>query len=242
MDNKKLKKLFKNNKFKILFPVLLIVLLIVIKFNFTKDARKLGRALGRNYGTIVGNTKGSYEGNRQGIEDGIKDARIPETPTIEIAEKIQSQSKLHILDANIEITQPSKYGDQANPDLAALFSKNATADYYIDLSTVSVQENNIGLVIIVNDVEFECIYSTEKPALIEKYVKKDIESAKAKKMYEDSEKKITEEIYKKFNEDTNSLKIQAREIAQRQVSDLARLLSGKSITVKFKSKDGIIYE
>ena len=61
-------------------------------------------------------------------------------------------------------------------------------------------------------------------------------------MYEDSEKKITEEIYKKFNEDTNSLKIQAREIAQRQVSDLARLLSGKSITVKFKSKDGIIYE
>lgn len=48
MDNKKLKKLFKNNKFKILFPVLLIVLLIVIKFNFTKDARKLGRALGRS--------------------------------------------------------------------------------------------------------------------------------------------------------------------------------------------------
>lgn len=242
MDNKKLKQFFKKNKFKILALVLLVVLLIVIKFNFTKDARNLGRTMGNSYGTVVGNSKGSYEGNKQGTEDGINDARIPEPATIEIEEKLQAQSKIHVMEANLSLTNVMKKGEENNPKLAILYTQKAKVDYYIDLSTITVQEDNTGLVITVNDVECETIIDNDSFKELDRYEKENDKSEFSFNMELASDKEITQKIHEKFNIENNSFKSQARDLAKKQVSDLAKLLSGKSVTVKFKSKDGIIYE
>lgn len=242
MDNKKLKQLFKKNKFKILALVLLVVLLIVIKFNFTKDARNLGRTMGNSYGTVVGNSKGSYEGNKQGIEDGINDARIPEPATIEIEEKLQAQSKIHVMEANLSLTDVKKKGEENNPKLAILYTQKAKVDYYIDLSTITVQEDNTGLVITVNDVECEIIIDNDSFKELDRYEKENDTSESSFNMELASDKEITQKIHEKFDIENNSFKSQARDLAKKQISDLAKLLSGKSVTVKFKSKDGVIYE
>lgn len=242
MDNKKLKQLFKKNKFKILALVLLVVLLIVIKFNFTKDARNLGRTMGNSYGTVVGNSKGSYEGNKQGIEDGINDARIPEPANIEIEEKLQAQSKIHVMEANLSLTDVMKKGEENNPKLAILYTQKAKVDYYIDLSTITVQEDNTGLVITVNDVECETIIDNDSFKELDRYEKENDTSESSFNMELASDKEITQKIHEKFDIENNSFKSQARDLAKKQISDLAKLLSGKSVTVKFKSKDGVIYE
>lgn len=263
MDNKKLKQLFKKNKFKILALVLLVVLLIVIKFNFTKDARNLGRTMGNSYGTVVGNSKGSYEGNKQGIEDGINDARIPEPANIEIEEKLQAQSKIHVMEANLSLTDVMKIGEDKQqksedkqqkeednqpkgknkpPKLAILYTQKAKVDYYIDLSTITVQEDNTGLVITVNDVECETIIDNDSFKELDRYEKENDTSESSFNMELASDKEITQKIHEKFDIENNSCKSQARDLAKKQISDLAKLLSGKSVTVKFKSKDGIIYE
>lgn len=242
MDNKKFKQFYKNNKPKILALVLLVVLLIVIKFNFTKDARNLGRTMGNSYGTVVGNSKGSYEGNKQGTEDGINDARIPEPATIEIEEKLQAQSKIHVMEANLSLTNVMKKGEENNPKLAILYTQKAKVDYYIDLSTITVQEDNTGLVITVNDVECETIIDNDSFKELDRYEKENDKSEFSFNMELASDKEITQKIHEKFNIENNSFKSQARDLAKKQVSDLAKLLSGKSVTVKFKSKDGIIYE
>ena len=91
--------------------------------------------MGNSYGTIVGNSKGSYEGNKQGIKDGIKDARIPEPAIIEIEEKLQAQSKIHVMEANLSLTNVMKKGEENNPKLAILYTQKAKVDYYIDLSS-----------------------------------------------------------------------------------------------------------
>lgn len=242
MDNKKLKQLFKKNKFKILALVLLVVLLIVIKFNFTKDARNLGKTMGNSYGTIVGNSKGSYEGNKQGIKDGINDARIPEPANIEIEEKLQAQSKIHVMEANLSLTNVMKKGEENNPKLAILYTQKAKVDYYIDLSTITVQEDNTGLVITVNDVECETIIDNDSFKELDRYEKENDTSESSFNMELASDKEITQKIHEKFDIENNSFKSQARDLAKKQISDLAKLLSGKSVTVKFKSKDGVIYE
>lgn len=242
MDNKKLKQLFKKNKFKILALVLLVVLLIVIKFNFTKDARNLGKTMGNSYGTIVGNSKGSYEGNKQGTEDGINDARIPEPAIIEIEEKLQAQSKIHVMEANLSLTNVMKKGEENNPKLAILYTQKAKVDYYIDLSTITVQEDNTGLVITVNDVECETIIDNDSFKELDRYEKENDTSESSFNMELASDKEITQKIHEKFDIENNSFKSQARDLAKKQISDLAKLLSGKSVTVKFKSKDGVIYE
>lgn len=242
MDNKKLKQFYKNNKPKILALVLLVVLLIVIKFNFTKDARNLGRTMGNSYGTVVGNSKGSYEGNKQGIEDGINDARIPEPATIEIEEKLQAQSKIHVMEANLSLTDVMKKGEENNPKLAILYTQKAKVDYYIDLSTITVQEDNTGLVITVNDVECETIIDNDSFKELDRYEKENDTSESSFNMELASDKEITQKIHEKFDIENNSFKSQARDLAKKQISDLAKLLSGKSVTVKFKSKDGVIYE
>lgn len=242
MDNKKLKQLFKKNKFKILALVLLVVLLIVIKFNFTKDARNLGKTMGNSYGTIVGNSKGSYEGNKQGIKDGINDARIPEPAIIEIEEKLQAQSKIHVMEANLSLTNVMKKGEENNPKLAILYTQKAKVDYYIDLSTITVQEDNTGLVITVNDVECETIIDNDSFKELDRYEKENDTSESSFNMELASDKEITQKIHEKFDIENNSFKSQARDLAKKQISDLAKLLSGKSVTVKFKSKDGVIYE
>lgn len=242
MDNKKLKQFYKNNKPKILALVLLVVLLIVIKFNFTKDARNLGRTMGNSYGTIVGNSKGSYEGNKQGIEDGINDARIPEPATIEIEEKLQAQSKIHVMEANLSLTDVMKKGEENNPKLAILYTQKAKVDYYIDLSTITVQEDNTGLVITVNDVECETIIDNDSFKELDRYEKENDKSESSFNMELASDKEISQTIHEKFDIENNSFKSQARDLAKKQISDLAKLLSGKSVTVKFKSKDGVIYE
>ena len=242
MDNKKLKQFYKNNKPKILALVLLVVLLIVIKFNFTKDARNLGRTMGNSYGTIVGNSKGSYEGNKQGIEDGINDARIPDPATIEIEEKLQAQSKIHVMEANLSLTDVMKKGEENNPKLAILYTQKAKVDYYIDLSTITVQEDNTGLVITVNDVECETIIDNDSFKELDRYEKENDTSESSFNMELASDKEITQKIHEKFDIENNSFKSQARDLAKKQISDLAKLLSGKSVTVKFKSKDGVIYE
>ena len=242
MNNKKLKQFYKNNKPKILALVLLVVLLIVIKFNFTKDARNLGRTMGNSYGTVVGNSKGSYEGNKQGIEDGINDARIPEPATIEIEEKLQAQSKIHVMEANLSLTDVMKKGEENNPKLAILYTQKAKVDYYIDLSTITVQEDNTGLVITVNDVECETIIDNDSFKELDRYEKENDKSESSFNMELDSDKEISQTIHEKFNIENNSFKSQARDLAKKQRSDLAKLLSGKSVTVKFKSKDGVIYE
>lgn len=242
MDNKKLKQLFKKNKFKILALVLLVVLLIVIKFNFTKDARNLGKTIGNSYGTIVGNSKGSYEGNKQGTEDGINDARIPEPAIIEIEEKLQAQSKIHVMEANLSLTNVMKKGEENNPKLAILYTQKAKVDYYIDLSTITVQEDNTGLVITVNDVECETIIDNDSFKELDRYEKENDTSESSFNMELASDKEITQKIHEKFDIENNSFKSQARDLAKKQISDLAKLLSGKSVTVKFKSKDGVIYE
>lgn len=256
MNNKKLKQFYKNNKPKILTLVLLVVLLIVIKFNFTKDARNLGRTMGNSYGTIVGNSKGSYEGNKQGTEDGINDARIPEPATIEIEEKLQAQSKIHVMEANLSLTDVMKKGgdnqqkeednqqkgEDKPPKLAILYTQKAKVDYYIDLSTITVQEDNTGLVITVNDVECETIIDNDSFKELDRYEKENDKSEFSFNMELASDKEITQKIHEKFNIENNSFKSQARDFAKKQISDLAKLLSGKSVTVKFKSKDGVIYE
>lgn len=242
MDNKKFKQFYKNNKPKILALVLLVVLLIVIKFNFTKDARNLGRTMGNSYGTVVGNSKGSYEGNKQGIEDGINDARIPEPATIEIEEKLQAQSKIHVMEANLSLTNVMKKGEENNPKLAILYTQKAKVDYYIDLSTITVQEDNTGLVITVNDVECETIIDNDSFKELDRYEKENDTSESSFNMELASDKEITQKIHEKFDIENNSFKSQARDLAKKQISDLAKLLSGKSVTVKFKSKDGVIYE
>ena len=242
MDNKTLKQFYKNNKPKILALVLLVVLLIVIKFNFTKDARNLGRTMGNSYGTIVGNSKGSYEGNKQGIEDGINDARIPEPATIEIEEKLQAQSKIHVMEANLSLTDVMKKGEENNPKLAILYTQKAKVDYYIDLSTITVQEDNTGLVITVNDVECETIIDNDSFKELDRYEKENDKSESSFNMELASDKEISQTIHEKFDIENNSFKSQARDLAKKQISDLAKLLSGKSVTVKFKSKDGVIYE
>ena len=242
MDNKKLKQFYKNNKPKILALVLLVVLLIVIKFNFTKDAINLGRTMGNSYGTIVGNSKGSYEGNKQGIEDGINDARIPEPATIEIEEKLQAQSKIHVMEANLSLTDVMKKGEENNPKLAILYTQKAKVDYYIDLSTITVQEDNTGLVITVNDVECETIIDNDSFKELDRYEKENDKSESSFNMELASDKEISQTIHEKFDIENNSFKSQARDLAKKQISDLAKLLSGKSVTVKFKSKDGVIYE
>ena len=242
MDNKKLKQFYKNNKPKILALVLLVVLLIVIKFNFTKDARNLGRTMGNSYGTIVGNSKGSYEGNKQGIEDGINDARIPEPATIEIEEKLQAQSKIHVMEANLSLTDVMKKGEENNPKLAILYTQKAKVDYYIDLSTITVQEDNTGLVITVNDVECETIIDNDSFKELDRYEKENDKSESSFNMELASDKEISQTIHEKFDIENNSFKSQTRDLAKKQISDLAKLLSGKSVTVKFKSKDGVIYE
>ena len=242
MDNKKLKQLFKKNKFKILALVLLVVLLIVIKFNFTKDARNLGKTMGNSYGTIVGNSKASYEGNKQGIKDGINDARIPEPAIIEIEEKLQAQSKIHVMEANLSLTNVMKKGEENNPKLAILYTQKAKVDYYIDLSTITVQEDNTGLVITVNDVECETIIDNDSFKELDRYEKENDTSESSFNMELASDKEITQKIHEKFDIENNSFKSQARDLAKKQISDLAKLLSGKSVTVKFKSKDGVIYE
>ena len=242
MDNKKLKQFYKNNKPKILALVLLVVLLIVIKFNFTKDARNLGRTMGNSYGTVVGNSKGSYEGNKQGIEDGINDARIPEPATIEIEEKLQAQSKIHVMEANLSLTDVMKKGEENNPKLAILYTQKAKVDYYIDLSTITVQEDNTGLVITVNDVECETIIDNDSFKELDRYEKENDKSESSFNMELASDKEISQTIHEKFDIENNSFKSQARDLAKKQISDLAKLLSGKSVTVKFKSKDGVIYE
>ena len=261
MNNKKLKQFYKNNKPKILALVLLVVLLIVIKFNFTKDARNLGRTMGNSYGTVVGNSKGSYEGNKQGTEDGINDARIPEPAIIEIEEKLQAQSKIHVMEANLSLTDVMKKGgnnqqkaednqqkeednqpkgENKQPKLAILYTQKAKVDYYIDLSTITVQEDNTGLVITVNDVECETIIDNDSFKELDRYEKENDKSEFSFNMELASDKEITQKIHEKFNIENNSFKSQARDLAKKQVSDLAKLLSGKSVTVKFKSKDGII--
>lgn len=242
MDNKKFKQFYKNNKPKILALVLLVVLLIVIKFNFTKDARNLGRTMGNSYGTVVGNSKGSYEGNKQGTEDGINDARIPEPATIEIEEKLQAQSKIHVMEANLSLTNVMKKGEENNPKLAILYTQKAKVDYYIDLSTITVQEDNTGLVITVNDVECETIIDNDSFKELDRYEKENDTSESSFNMELASDKEITQKIHEKFDIENNSFKSQARDLAKKQISDLAKLLSGKSVTVKFKSKDGVIYE
>lgn len=242
MDNKKFKQFYKNNKPKILALVLLVVLLIVIKFNFTKDARNLGRTMGNSYGTVVGNSKGSYEGNKQGTEDGINDARIPEPATIEIEEKLQAQSKIHVMEANLSLTNVMKKGEEHNPKLAILYTQKAKVDYYIDLSTITVQEDNTGLVITVNDVECETIIDNDSFKELDRYEKENDTSESSFNMELASDKEITQKIHEKFDIENNSFKSQARDLAKKQISDLAKLLSGKSVTVKFKSKDGVIYE
>lgn len=242
MDNKKLKQFYKNNKPKILALVLLVVLLIVIKFNFTKDARNLGRTMGNSYGTVVGNSKGSYEGNKQGIEDGINDARIPDPATIEIEEKLQAQSKIHVMEANLSLTDVMKKGEENNPKLAILYTQKAKVDYYIDLSTITVQEDNTGLVITVNDVECETIIDNDSFKELDRYEKENDKSESSFNMELASDKEISQTIHEKFDIENNSFKSQARDLAKKQISDLAKLLSGKSVTVKFKSKDGVIYE
>ena len=270
MDNKKLKQFYKNNKPKILALVLLVVLLIVIKFNFTKDARNLGRTMGNSYGTVVGNSKGSYEGNKQGIEDGINDARIPEPATIEIEEKLQAQSKIHVMEANLSLTDVMKKGgnnqqkaednqqkeednqqkeednqpkgENKPPKLAILYTQKAKVDYYIDLSTITVQEDNTGLVITVNDVECETIIDNDSFKELDRYEKENDTSESSFNMELASDKEISQTIHEKFDIENNSFKSQARDLAKKQISDLAKLLSGKSVTVKFKSKDGVIYE
>ena len=242
MDNKKLKQFYKNNKPKILALVLLVVLLIVIKFNFTKDARNLGRTMGNSYGTVVGNSKGSYEGNKQGIEDGINDARIPEPATIEIEEKLQAQSKIHVMEANLSLTDVMKKGEENNPKLAILYTQKAKVDYYIDLSTITVQEDNTGLVITVNDVECETIIDNDSFKELDRYEKENDTSESSFNMELASDKEISQTIHEKFDIENNSFKSQARDLAKKQISDLAKLLSGKSVTVKFKSKDVVIYE
>ena len=277
MDNKKLKQLFKKNKFKILALVLLVVLLIVIKFNFTKDARNLGRTMGNSYGTVVGNSKGSYEGNKQGIEDGINDARIPEPANIEIEEKLQAQSKIHVMEANLSLTDVMNIGEDKQqkaednqqkgedkqqksedkqqkeednqpkgknkpPKLAILYTQKAKVDYYIDLSTITVQEDNTVLVITVNDVECETIIDNDSFKELDRYEKENDTSESSFNMELASDKEITQKIHEKFDIENNSCKSQARDLAKKQISDLAKLLSVKSVTVKFKSKDGIIYE
>lgn len=242
MDNKKFKQFYKNNKPKILALVLLVVLLIVIKFNFTKDARNLGRTMGNSYGTVVGNSKGSYEGNKQGTEDGINDARIPEPATIEIEEKLQAQSKIHVMEATLSLTDVKKKGEENNPKLAILYTQKAKVDYYIDLSTITVQEDNTGLVITVNDVECETIIDNDSFKELDRYEKENDTSESSFNMELASDKEITQKIHEKFDIENNSFKSQARDLAKKQISDLAKLLSGKSVTVKFKSKDGVIYE
>lgn len=242
MDNKKFKQFYKNNKPKILALVLLVVLLIVIKFNFTKDARNLGRTMGNSYGTVVGNSKGSYEGNKQGTEDGINDARIPEPATIEIEEKLQAQSKIHVMEANLSLTNVMKKGEENNPKLAILYTQKAKVDYYIDLSTITVQEDNTGLVITVNDVECETIIDNDSFKELDRYEKENDTSESSFNMELASDKEIAQKIHEKFDIENNSFKSQARDLAKKQISDLAKLLSGKSVTVKFKSKDGVIYE
>lgn len=242
MDNKKFKQFYKNNKPKILALVLLVVLLIVIKFNFTKEARNLGRTMGNSYGTVVGNSKGSYEGNKQGTEDGINDARIPEPATIEIEEKLQAQSKIHVMEANLSLTNVMKKGEENNPKLAILYTQKAKVDYYIDLSTITVQEDNTGLVITVNDVECETIIDNDSFKELDRYEKENDTSESSFNMELASDKEITQKIHEKFDIENNSFKSQARDLAKKQISDLAKLLSGKSVTVKFKSKDGVIYE
>lgn len=242
MNNKKLKQFYKNNKPKILALVLLVVLLIVIKFNFTKDARNLGRTMGNSYGTVVGNSKGSYEGNKQGTEDGINDARIPEPATIEIEEKLQAQSKIHVMEANLSLSDVMKKGEENNPKLAILYTQKAKVDYYIDLSTITVQEDNTGLVITVNDVECETIIDNDSFKELDRYEKENDKSESSFNMELASDKEISQTIHEKFDIENNSFKSQARDLAKKQISDLAKLLSGKSVTVKFKSKDGVIYE
>lgn len=238
MDKKAFNKIKKQIKLPLVIFLLVVILVSVISINIVSDARGIGRTLGNAYGSIIGNMKGSYDGHNAGEQKGKEDAKIPLDPNVTIEQKIMQQGKLHVMSVSLDITDCMKKGEGEETKVAILFSQKATADYSVDLTQVIVNEKQDNLLITVPDVTVEYIEGKDTYEELDMYLGKDEYSGDAFEMRKESDKAISIKTQNEFNDENNGIKIQARDTARKQIIDLVKTITGKSVSVQFVTEGG----
>ena len=233
---KHLRKFFKKNK---LLMIPLLILIAAVSFYIVIPPLFGGLA-----GVAVGTWHGVTDGIEEGAEAGRQAGLSAEDTEVKISTKMREAAKLEVLLVKLNMTDLYKHGE--NTDYAAVIGIPGEGVYSVDLRNTQVlytEEAGGGrLLLTVPEPEFEYYLDDSGLDVIAEYPKSwkpfNGSSFNGYQGYLNSRAQLDQKVQEEFSGDS-SMMGQARDLARKQVEQLARSVCGSqtSVTVRFTGEE-----
>lgn len=235
----------KNIKQTTILILLVAVLLIAATFTGYMHHRaetigtSVGKTNGKIVGTAIGSAKGVTVGTQEGKEAGKKAGLSAEDTTVDIKGRMDALDKLEVLVASVSLKNINKIGDS----YTGLYLINGDAVFSVDLAEAEISfsqdEKDVYITIPEPDLEVYLDQSNTKKLTESQNFSFTVSAEDGLIAYLNSMTQTIEKVKETmFNYD--SLFLDAKESAKKQVQQLATTICGDNYVVHVQFKRGVL--